>query len=152
MVPILSESDINNLSISRGTLNEDERMQIQNHVKHTLTMLETLPYPDNLKHIPEIAGSHHERMDGKGYPRGKKKDELSLQARILAIADIFEALTSSDRPYKKPKKLREVLSIMDKMACDGHIDPDIFKLFVKDKIYLKYARQYLEPEQIDTEK
>ena len=149
MQPLLTEDEIENLSIARGTLNDKERQIIQNHVKITHTLLRSLPYPDNLKNVPDIAGSHHERMDGKGYPNGINKDTLSIQARILAIADIFEALTSADRPYKTAKPLKEVLKIMNDMKNSGHIDPDLYDLFIKEKIYLDYARQYLSPEQID---
>jgi len=147
--PLLSEDDIVNLSIARGTLNDTERLIIQNHVKLTHSMLQSLPYPDHLKHVPEIAGSHHERVDGKGYPNGLSVDSLSIQARILAIADIFEALTAGDRPYKKAKTLTEVLKIMSDMKNTGHIDPDLYDLFIHEKIYLEYAKKYLNPEQID---
>jgi HD-GYP domain-containing protein (c-di-GMP phosphodiesterase class II) len=147
--PLLSETDIENLSISRGTLNDKERKIIENHVTVTQLMLQSLPYPEHLKNVPDIAGSHHERMNGKGYPRGINKEKLSIQARILTIADIFEALTSVDRPYKKTKTLKEVLHIMENMKNDGHIDPDLYALFIKDKIYLNYAKKYLSPEQID---
>ncbi|WP_172622750.1 HD-GYP domain-containing protein [Aquicella siphonis] len=150
MKPLLTEDEVISLSVSRGTLNDEEREIIQSHVKHTKTMLESLTYPANLQNVPEIAGSHHERMDGKGYPSGKTRSDLTLQARVLMIADIFEALTCADRPYKKAKKLKEVLAIMEDMKNNGHIDPDIYDLFIREKIYLNYARQYLDPGQIDT--
>jgi len=146
---LLSDDDVLNLCISRGTLNDKEREIIQNHVQVTLTMLQVLPYPEHLKNVPEIAGSHHERVDGKGYPRGLSKEQMSIQTRILAIADIFEALTSADRPYKTAKTLKEVLHIMQDMKNNGHIDPDLYDLFVNEKIYLSYAKEYLNPEQID---
>lgn len=147
--PLLSEDDIMNLCISRGTLNDQERSVIENHVKLTQTMLQSLPYPDYLKHVPEIAGSHHERIDGRGYPNRKSKESIPIQARILAIADIFEALTSADRPYKTAKTLKEVIGIMNEMRNTGHIDPDLYDLFIKEKLHLEYARQYLKPEQLD---
>jgi HD-GYP domain-containing protein (c-di-GMP phosphodiesterase class II) len=147
--PLLSEDDIQNLSIARGTLNDAEREIIQNHVKITHAMLSSLPYPDYLKNVPAIAGSHHERMDGKGYPMGITKDKLSIQARIVAIADVFEALTSGDRPYKTAKSLKEVLGLMNEMKKAGHIDPDLYDLFINEKLYLEYAKKYLKPEQID---
>lgn len=147
--PLLTEDEIQNLSVSRGTLNDAERHIIENHVKISYSMLQSLPYPEKLKNVPEIAGSHHECVNGKGYPRGLKHEQLSIQARILAIADIFEALTSADRPYKSAKPLKEVLTIMGKMKDEGHIDADLFDLFVKSKIYLVYGKQYLKPEQID---
>lgn len=147
--PLLDAGDIENLSIARGTLTERERDIINNHVSVTLKMLQSLPYPDYLKNVPEIAGSHHERLNGQGYPRGLTADTMSVQARIVAIADIFEALTAADRPYKKAKKLSETLAIMQKMQEDGHIDSDLFNIFVQEKIYLRYAKGYLANEQLD---
>ena len=149
--PLIDEMDVKNLCIARGTLNNEERETIQNHVKVTLEMLESLPYPDHLKNVPEIAGSHHEHMDGKGYPRGLTGKEMSVQARMVAIADIFEALTAADRPYKAAKTLSETLKIMEKMKKDNHIDPDLFDLFIQNKIYLEYAKKYLKVEQIDVD-
>ena len=112
-------------------------------------MLEQLPFPDHLKRVPEYAGGHHEKMDGTGYPRGLSSDQMSVQARIMAIADIFEALTASDRPYKKAKTLTECLTIMGKMKLEQHIDPDLFDVFVERKVYLQFANKFLKPEQID---
>jgi HD-GYP domain-containing protein (c-di-GMP phosphodiesterase class II) len=117
----------------------------------TINMLEALPFPKHLKRVPEFAGGHHERVDGKGYPRGLTRDQMSVQARIVAIADVFEALTARDRPYKSGKKLSESLAILQNMAATGHIDPDLFDVFMREKIYLRYAQQYLEPHQIDPE-
>jgi HD-GYP domain-containing protein (c-di-GMP phosphodiesterase class II) len=112
-------------------------------------MLEALPWPKHLKNVPEYAGGHHERMDGKGYPRGLTKDQMSPQARMMAIADIFEALTAADRPYKKGKTLTESLNILGKMATGGHVDLDLFDIFIRKKVYLQYAQLYMNPEQID---
>ena len=112
-------------------------------------MLESLPYPKDLRRVPEYAGGHHERMDGKGYPRGLTREQMSVPARVMGIADIFEALTSRDRPYKKAKTLSESLNILGKMKLDNHIDPDLFDVFIREKVYLRYAQQFLEPEQID---
>jgi HD-GYP domain-containing protein (c-di-GMP phosphodiesterase class II) len=148
--PLLSDDEIMNLSIARGTLNDAEREVINNHIVATIKMLESLPFPKNLQNVPEYAGGHHEKMDGTGYPRGLTRDEMSVQARIMAIADIFEALTASDRPYKKGKKLSECLKIMGFMKQDKHIDPDIFDIFIKQRIYLDYADEFLDPEQIDS--
>lgn len=147
--PLITEDELMNLSIQRGTLNDDERDIINNHIVATIKMLESLPFPRNLQNVPEYAGGHHEKMDGSGYPKGLKREEMSVQARIMAIADIFEALTASDRPYKKGKKLSECLKIMGFMKKDKHIDPDIFDIFIKDKVYLEYAEEFLDPEQID---
>ncbi|MFT5401048.1 MAG: HD-GYP domain-containing protein (c-di-GMP phosphodiesterase class II), partial [Gammaproteobacteria bacterium] len=146
---LLNDDEIKNLSIQRGTLNDEEREVINNHIVATIKMLESLPFPKNLKNVPEYAGGHHEKMDGSGYPRGLVRDEMSVQARIMAVADIFEALTASDRPYKKGKKLSECLKIMGFMKKDQHIDPDIFDIFIKNKVYLQYAEEFLDPEQID---
>ena len=99
--------------------------------------------------MPEFAGGHHERMDGKGYPRGLTRDQMSVQARMMAIADVFEALTARDRPYKAGKTLTEALAILVRMKLTGHVDPDLFDVFVREKVYLRYAEQFLDPEQID---
>ena len=147
--PLLSEDETMNLSIRRGTLTDREREVINNHIVATIKMLESLPFPKNLQNVPEYAGGHHEKMDGSGYPRGLKREEMSVQARIMAVADIFEALTASDRPYKKGKKLSECLKIMGSMKKDSHIDPDIFDIFIRQRVYLDYAEEFLDPEQID---
>jgi HD-GYP domain-containing protein (c-di-GMP phosphodiesterase class II) len=115
----------------------------------TIIMLEQLPYPKHLRDVPKIAGGHHETMDGKGYPKRLTRDDMSLTARMMAIADIFEALTASDRPYKKAKTLSEAIRIMGFMRNDNHIDPDLFKLFLTSGVYKKYAEQFLDPGQID---
>lgn len=145
----LSEDEVKNLNIAKGTLTDEEREIINNHIVVTINMLESLPYPKALRRVPEYAGGHHERMDGKGYPRHLTRDQMSIPARMMGIADIFEALTARDRPYKKAKTLSESLQILGKMKLDHHIDPDVFDLFIRQKIYLQYARQFLEPEQID---
>jgi HD-GYP domain-containing protein (c-di-GMP phosphodiesterase class II) len=145
----LSENEIYNLMIERGTLTPEERMVINNHIVVTISMLDALTYPKDLQRVPEYAGGHHERMDGKGYPKGLTRDQMSIPARMMGIADIFEALTSKDRPYKKAKTLSETLNILGKMRLDNHIDPDIFDLFIREKIYLRYAEKFLESAQID---
>jgi HD-GYP domain-containing protein (c-di-GMP phosphodiesterase class II) len=146
---LLTENEIYNLNIARGTLTSEERTIINNHIVVTINMLESLPYPKDLRRVPEYAGGHHERMDGKGYPRGLTREQMSVPARVMGIADIFEALTSRDRPYKKAKTLSESLNILGKMKLDNHIDPDLFDVFIREKVYLRYAQQFLEPEQID---
>jgi len=145
----LDEDEVRNLTVRFGTLNDDERKIINNHIVVTIRMLESLPWPKHLKNVPEYAGGHHERMDGKGYPRGLTREQMSVQARVMAIADIFEALTARDRPYKKGKTLSESLHILGKFALNGHIDPDLFDIFVRQKVYLKFARKNLDPSQID---
>jgi len=147
--PLLSDDEVMNLSIQRGTLNDEEREVINNHIVATIKMLESLPFPRSLQNVPEYAGGHHEKMDGTGYPRGLTRDEMSVQARIMAIADIFEALTASDRPYKKGKKLSECLKIMGFMKNDNHIDPDLFEIFIKNRVYMDYAEEFLDMSQID---
>ena len=139
-----------NLSITRGTLTPEERYIINNHIVQTILMLSHLPFPGYLGNIAEIAGGHHEKMDGSGYPKRLKREEMSLAARMMAIADIFEALTASDRPYKRGKTLSEALKIMTGMCRDAHIDAQLFELFLREKIYMHYARQFLEPHQIDS--
>ena len=149
MQNFLSEDEVYNLTIPRGTLTPEERQVINDHIVITINMLDELPYPKHLKNIPEFAGGHHEKLDGTGYPKGLTKDEMSVQARIMAIADIFEALTARDRPYKKGKTLSQAMRILGFMKDDAHIDVDLFDIFVKQKIYMKYAKGFLEPEQID---
>ena len=149
MENFLSENEVYNLTIPRGTLTPEERKVINDHIVVTINMLEELPYPKHLKNVPEFAGGHHEKLDGTGYPKGLIKDEMTVQARIMAIADIFEALTARDRPYKKGKTLSQAMRILGFMKNDAHIDVDLFEIFVKEKIYLKYAEEYLDPEQID---
>ncbi len=146
---LITEEEIENLTIAKGTLLEQERKIINHHIVSTINMLEALPFPKYLRDVPEIAGNHHERMDGKGYPRGLKRDEMSVQARLMGIADIFEALTAADRPYKKPMSLSQALNILSSMAKEGHIDPDLFQIFIQQKVYLCYPEKYLRTEQID---
>jgi HD domain len=149
ITPFLSEEELRNLTIPYGTLTPEERAIINHHIVATIKMLEALPWPKHLKRVPEYAGGHHERMDGKGYPKGLKREQMSLQARIMGIADIFEALTAKDRPYKKGKTLSESISILKNFRDNGHIDPDLFEVFLKEKVYLEYAKRFLDPEQID---
>jgi hypothetical protein len=145
----LSEDEVKNLTIRAGTLTEDERKVINHHIVATIKMLEALPWPRHLTKVPEYAGGHHERMDGKGYPKGLKREQMSVQARCMGIADIFEALTAKDRPYKKGKTLSESLEILGRMKLNNHVDPDLFDIFVRKKVYLRYAEMFLDPEQID---
>ena len=145
----LTADEITNLTIRSGTLTPEERQIINHHIEVTIKMLESLPWPKHLKNVAEYAGGHHERMDGKGYPRGLTRDQMSVQARVMGIADIFEALTARDRPYKKGKTLTESLQILGRFKLNGHIDPDLFDIFISKKVYLKYAKQFLDPDQID---
>lgn len=145
----LSDDEVKNLCIAKGTLTAEERKIINDHIVHTIDMLQQLPYPNHLKNVPEFAGGHHEKLDGTGYPLGLTKDEMSIQAKAMAIADVFEALTARDRPYKEGKALSMAMRIMGFMKNDAHVDPFLFELFVKEKIYLKYAEKYLAKEQLD---
>ncbi len=147
--PFLSADEVENLSVRAGTLNAQERAIINNHISTTIKMLEALPWPKHLQNVPEYAGGHHERMDGKGYPRGLRGEQMSVQAKIMAIADIFEALTAKDRPYKDGKTLTESLHILGSFALNGHIDPDLFNIFVTKKVYLTYAERFMDKSQID---
>lgn len=149
-VPLLSQEEADKLCIAKGTLSQAERDIINYHIVSTIHMLEALPWPCHLRNVPEYAGGHHERMDGKGYPKGLTREQMSVQARIMGIADIFEALTASDRPYKPGMSLSRSLAILGRMKLDNHIDPDLFDVFVREKVYLEYARLHLTPEQIDT--
>jgi HD-GYP domain-containing protein (c-di-GMP phosphodiesterase class II) len=145
----LSADEIENLTIRAGTLTSAERDTINYHIVATIKMLEQLPWPKHLKNVPEYAGGHHERMDGKGYPKGLTRDQMSVQARVMGIADIFEALTARDRPYKQGMKLSQAMDIMHKFRLNGHIDPDLFDVFVREGVYLRYAKEFLDPWQID---
>lgn len=149
VMPFLNQSEAANLKIAKGTLLPEEREIINHHIVSTINMLEALPWPKHLKNVPEYAGGHHERMDGKGYPKGLTGDQMSVQARMMAVADIFEALTARDRPYKLGKTLTEALTILGRMKEDHHVDPDLFDIFIRQKVYLDYAKRFLEPYQID---
>lgn len=146
---LLGPAELESLTISRGTLTEAERVVINGHMVHTLRMLEALPFPRTLKRVPEYAAGHHERMDGTGYPRGLFAADMSVPARAMAIADVFEALTAVDRPYKTGKKLSEAMRIMGFMKRDNHLDPELFDHFVRSGVYRRYAERYLAPELID---
>ncbi len=145
----LGREEEENLNIPYGTLNAAEREVINHHIVATIKMLEALPWPRHLLKVPEYAGGHHERMDGKGYPKGLTREQMSVPARVMGIADIFEALTAKDRPYKPGKTLSESLAILGRFKESGHIDPDLFDIFVREQVYLRYAREFLDPEQID---
>ena len=149
-VEFLTPDETENLTIRAGTLTAAERRIINHHIDATIKMLKQLPWPKHLKNVPEYAGGHHERMDGKGYPNGLTRDQMSVQARIMGIADIFEALTAKDRPYKPGMRLSQAMGIMHKFKMGGHIDPDLFDIFFNEGVYLKYAQKHLDPWQIDT--
>jgi HD-GYP domain-containing protein (c-di-GMP phosphodiesterase class II) len=148
-VPMLSESEIENLCIRKGTLTEAERNIIQNHVVSSIKMLSQLPWPKKLRHVCEYAGEHHEKLDGTGYPHKLLAEELSMKSRILALADIFEALTAADRPYKEGKKLSECIKIMGFMVKDKHLDKDVVDFFIKSGMAQQYALKELKKYQID---
>ena len=147
--PILTDEEIDFLTISRGTLSKNDRKIMEDHVVLTYDLLNKLPYPDHLKQVPFYAGCHHEKIDGSGYPNGYKGDKLPIQARIIAIADVFEGLTAPDRPYKAGYKLSKALNILKFMVNDGEIDSDLFSLFITKKLYLKYADEMINSNQID---
>lgn len=144
-----NRGELYNLTVRNGTINKEEREKINEHIVVTIDMLKALPFPKELSNVVEYAGAHHERVDGKGYPNGLTGDQMSIPAKIMAIADIFEALTANDRPYKEPKKLSQVLSIMQSMKNNGHIDPDLYEVFIRSGVYKEYAEQYIDKIQID---
>ncbi|MDM8350069.1 HD domain-containing phosphohydrolase [Pseudomonas sp. sp1636] len=144
-----NRGELHNLSIPRGTLTGEERYIINHHIVQSILMLDRLPFPAHLQNVTEIAGGHHERMDGNGYPKRLRREQMSLPARMMAIADIFEALTAADRPYKQGKRLSESLNIMAAMCADAHIDPDLFRLFVRAGVYRHYAERFMHAQQID---
>lgn len=146
---LLTENEVYNLSVQRGTLNPEERKIIEDHAVHTISMLSHISFPRSLRNVTEYAAGHHERMDGKGYPNGLKRDQLSIPARMVAIADIFEALTAPDRPYRKAGALSWAIGVMHRMKLDNHIDGDLFDLFLSEKVHLAYAKKHLAASQID---
>ena len=146
---LLSDEEVYNLCVERGTLTREERQVVNDHILVTIDMLNKLPFPKGLTRVPEYAGGHHENMDGSGYPRGLRREQMSVPARMMAIADIFEALTADDRPYKNAKTLSDSMAIMARMRDDNHIDPDLFELFVESGVYRRYAERFLDAEQID---
>lgn len=148
-VPLLNGEEVENLTIRSGTLTVEERGIINHHIVATIRMLEQLPWPRHLKNVPEYAGGHHERMDGKGYPRGLRRGDMSWQARMMGIADIFEALTAKDRPYKEGMGLAQALSVLEGFSRNGHIDADLHEVFVKGGVFRRYAEAFLGPQQID---
>ncbi len=148
-ITLLTDEEKQNLQIGRGTLTIREREIINNHVSVTIKMLKSLPYPKHLQRVPEFAGGHHEKVDGTGYPNQLTGAQMSIPAKMIAIADVFEALTASDRPYKKAMPLSQALKILGRMKLDRHIDSNLFDVFIHDKIYLSYAEQYLSKDQID---
>lgn len=146
---LLNDDEVYNLCIERGTLTKEERDIINNHMQVTIDMLESLPFPRKLRRVPEYAGGHHEKMDGSGFPRGLTREQMSWPARMMAIADIFEALTAKDRPYKDPMKISQALSILKKMRDSNHIDPDLYELFLRKRVWEQYAEQVLDQKQLD---
>ncbi len=149
--PLLSDDEIYNLTVAKGTLTKEERDIINRHIDTTIAMLDKIAFPKHLKNVPEYAGGHHEKMDGTGYPKGLTREQMSIQARAMAIADIFEALTAKDRPYKQGKKLSEALAILKKLKDTQHIDPDLYDVFIAEKVYRQYAEQFLDDYQLDVD-
>ncbi|MDM4766138.1 HD domain-containing phosphohydrolase [Pelomonas sp. SE-A7] len=146
---LYNRGELYNLSLGRGTLTEEERYKINDHIVQTIRMLEALPLPRHLRRVPEIAGGHHEKLDGSGYPKGLTREQMSPEARMMAIADVFEALTADDRPYKKGKTLSEAMAIMVRMRREQHLDAELFELFLRSGAYLDYAKRFMKPAQID---
>ena len=146
---ILSNHEKENLKISKGTLSDEDRRIMNEHVSLSSALLNKLPYPNHLKQVPFYAGCHHEKLDGSGYPNGFRGDKLPLQARVIAIADVFEGLTAPDRPYKKGYALSKAIHILKNMVEDNEIDKDLFELFINKKLYLKYAKDHVDSSQID---
>lgn len=149
--PRLTKNEVYNLSIRKGTLTEEERQVINNHASVSIKMLSQLPFSKKLRNVSEYAGGHHEKLSGKGYPKGLSAKELSLQARVMAVADIFEALTAPDRPYRKPMSLSQALKILRIMVKDGELDRRIVDLFIQSGVVLQYAGAELLPNQLDIE-
>lgn len=147
--PYLSENEVYNLSIKKGTLNTEDRAKIEDHALVSIEMLRALPFPKNMANVPDYAGGHHEKLNGKGYPFGLTADQLSLQARIMAVADIFEALTAHDRPYKQPMPLSKAIQIMGFFVKDEELDQNVVDVFIKEGIFMEYAQREMDPTQLD---
>ena len=147
--PVLGDDEVENLTVGRGTLTARERRIIEDHADQTIRLLAELPFPPHLQAVPHIAGSHHERVCGGGYPLGLRGEEITLQGRILGLADVFEALTAPDRPYRDPMSVSAALETIDDMVKRGFLDADVYDVFMRDGVYLRYAREQLRPEQLD---
>src|SRR5690606_28703806 len=141
--------ELYNLSIARGTLTAEDRFKINEHIISTIKMLDSLPFPEDLALVPRYASTHHETLNGTGYPRGLSAEDLSIPERIMVLADIFEALTAADRPYKPAKTVSKAIAILHTMVLNHHVDRDVFALFLSSGVYLEFARRFLPPEQID---
>ena len=148
-IHLYNRGELHNLSVSRGTLTEEDRFKVNEHILQTIVMLDQLPFPKHLRAVPELAGGHHEKMDGSGYPKGLARDDMSPVARMMAVADVFEALTAADRPYKRGLMLSESLRIMSRMVATHHLDADVFDLFLRSGVYLDYANRFMNPQQVD---
>ena len=149
--PLLGDDELDNLGSPGGTRTREERQVINGHMDVSLDMLGALPLPRKLQRVPEYAGGHHEKMDGTGFPLGLTRDQMSIPARIMAIADVFEALTAKERPYKTPLKLSEALGIMQRMRNNDHLDPDLYQLFIRSRVWRQYGEKHLDPVQLDVE-
>ena len=149
MVDLLNDEEIYNLSIRKGTLTNEERDKITDHARMSLEMLSPLPFPKKYSRIVDIACNHHEKMNGEGYPRGLTAEQLGLEDRVMVLADIFEALTAADRPYKDAKPMSEVFKILSFMVKDEELDPDLVRFFVEKELHVKYAEEELDPKQMD---
>ena len=136
-IEVLTEDEKMNLEIKRGSLNPIERSEIESHVMHTYNFVSKIPWPPEYKHIPEIALKHHEKLDGTGYPNGLKGDEIPIQARMMAIADVYDALIATDRPYKKAIPLQKALDILQEEAERNKLDKDLLDIFLRYQIYKK---------------
>lgn len=148
-IALLSDNELYNLSVRKGTITKEEREIMNDHMVHTVNMLEAMPWPKHLSRVPEYACGHHEKMDGTGYPRGLLAGTMSIPARMMAIADVFEALTAADRPYKPAKRLSEAMAIIAKLKQCNHLDPELVNFFIESGVYRTYAEMYLEPHLID---
>jgi len=149
--PLLNEDEVYNLSIPKGTLTEEERNIINNHALMTIKILDKLPWPKKLANVPHIAGAHHEKLDGSGHPLGLSGDQINLQSRIMAVADVFEAMSAKDRPYKKPMPMSQAIKILNFMVKDNHVDKNLVDLFINSGLHIEYAKKFLDPSQIDIE-
>jgi HD-GYP domain-containing protein (c-di-GMP phosphodiesterase class II) len=133
--PVLTPEEVRFLSIPQGSLNADERAQIESHVVHSFNFLLQIPWTKQIREIPRIARAHHEKLNGTGYPYKLRGDEIPVQAKIMTICDIFDALSASDRPYKKAVPPERALDILEMSVRDKELDPDLYRLFLEAKVY-----------------
>jgi HD-GYP domain-containing protein (c-di-GMP phosphodiesterase class II) len=134
-VPYVTSEELHFLSIPKGSLDPAERLQIESHVTHTYNFLMQIPWTSNLARVADIAHGHHEKLDGTGYPRGIRASQIAIQTRMMTVSDIFDALTASDRPYKKALSADRAIEILDMEAKAGMLDRSVVELVLASDVH-----------------